>query len=143
VYELPDEARGSQADISDVLGAGKGAQLIGFVIEESVIGAIRFETWRPDLCREGLLHKRLAQPVAQQLTARAIFLLNASALTHPRPGSGLNHLSRSHLMLSSRFPHEPPQPADVLKTSVRFWRSPLLAWTKNGRKVLPAADSPW
>lgn len=55
VYELPDEAAASQDGINDALGAGEGSKLIGFVIEESHIGAIRFETWRPDLCREGLL----------------------------------------------------------------------------------------
>lgn len=73
VYELPVEAQSSQADISDALGAGKGAQLIGFVIEESVIGAIRFETWRPDLCREGLLVRCdvAGQKVLYQITEGA------------------------------------------------------------------------
>lgn len=55
VYELPDEGLPLHNGINDVLGAGRGSRLIGFVIEDSRIGAIRFETWRPDLCREGLL----------------------------------------------------------------------------------------
>ncbi len=41
--------------IAQSLGASPGSELVGFVIEESSIGAIRFETWRPDVCRGGLL----------------------------------------------------------------------------------------
>lgn len=55
VYELPEGAEASQAAINEALGADEGSQLIGFVIEESHIGAVRFETWKPDVCREGLL----------------------------------------------------------------------------------------
>lgn len=55
IYELPDDAEASESDINQALGADASSQLIGFVIEESHIGAVRFETWRPDVCREGLL----------------------------------------------------------------------------------------
>ena len=41
--------------IAESLGASLGSELVGFVIEESMIGAIRFETWRPDVCNDGLL----------------------------------------------------------------------------------------
>jgi hypothetical protein len=40
---------------AETLGANPGAVLLGFVIEESTIGSVRFETWRPDVCREGLV----------------------------------------------------------------------------------------
>jgi len=55
VYELPESRTPTMEAIAETLGASSGSRLVGFVIEESRIGAIRFETWRPDLCREGLL----------------------------------------------------------------------------------------
>lgn len=55
VYDLPADRKVQQAEINAALGADPTSTLIGFVIEESHIGAIRFETWRSDVCREGLL----------------------------------------------------------------------------------------
>lgn len=55
VYELPEAAHATQGSINEALGAEDSSNLIGFVIEESRIGAIRFETWRADMCRAGLL----------------------------------------------------------------------------------------
>ncbi len=40
-------------DIATLLGAQEGQRLVGFVVEDSTIGSIRFETWRHDLVREG------------------------------------------------------------------------------------------
>lgn len=55
VYRLEHAPSLSARDVSRTFGGGDNSSLIGFVIEESSIGAIRFETWRPDLCKEGLL----------------------------------------------------------------------------------------
>lgn len=55
VYPLPADEAPTREEINLALGAGKDASLIGFIVEDSHIGTIRFETWRPDLCREGLL----------------------------------------------------------------------------------------
>lgn len=55
IYEIPQSAIPSEVEINQSMGATKGSTLIGFVVEESRIGTIRFETWRPALCREGLL----------------------------------------------------------------------------------------
>lgn len=41
--------------VEKALGAETGAVLLGFVIEDSTIGTIRFETWRSDVCSEGLV----------------------------------------------------------------------------------------
>ena len=38
-----------------MLGGGKNSKLIGFVDVDSSIGRIRFETWEPLLCKEGLI----------------------------------------------------------------------------------------
>jgi hypothetical protein len=53
VYRL-DSGQVSEAEISQNFGGSNSSVLVGFVIEESSIGSIRFETWRPDRCREGL-----------------------------------------------------------------------------------------
>jgi hypothetical protein len=55
VYELGDTAVDVEGSITQSLRASPGSQLLGFVVEDSEISAIRFETWRPNLCREGLL----------------------------------------------------------------------------------------
>jgi hypothetical protein len=55
VYEIPATVIETLASIAQTLGAGAQSILIGFIIEESHIGIVRFETWRPDLCRQGLL----------------------------------------------------------------------------------------
>jgi hypothetical protein len=41
--------------VAEKLGGKGTSALIGFVIEDSSIGQIRFETWRQDLCRDGLV----------------------------------------------------------------------------------------
>jgi hypothetical protein len=53
LYSLPKST--GLPSIEEALGAKAGAVLLGFVIEDSTIGAIRFETWRSDVCREGLV----------------------------------------------------------------------------------------
>lgn len=55
VYKLPTGVTIPPNAVTEALGGNQGSRLIGFVIEDSHIGAIRFETWRADLCREGLL----------------------------------------------------------------------------------------
>ncbi|MEO8291674.1 MAG: DUF87 domain-containing protein [Actinomycetota bacterium] len=55
VYDLPAGSQSEVGTVATSLGVDPGSQLVGIVIEDSAIGAIRFETWRPDLCREGLL----------------------------------------------------------------------------------------
>lgn len=45
----------SETALTKQLGGGEASILVGFVIEDSRIGAIRFETWRSDMCRDGLL----------------------------------------------------------------------------------------
>jgi hypothetical protein len=70
VYELPEASVPTTAAIAESLGASPGSDLVGFVIEDSRISEIRFETWRPDLCREGLLVSCLVagQKVFYQIT---------------------------------------------------------------------------
>lgn len=41
--------------VAEKLGGKSTSALIGFIIEDSSIGQIRFETWRHDLCCDGLL----------------------------------------------------------------------------------------
>jgi hypothetical protein len=55
VYALAKAGSFSGSEISKRLGGDPSSTLLGFVIEESNIAAIRFETWQPDLCREGML----------------------------------------------------------------------------------------
>ena len=55
VYRMEGTARISEGDVIQHLGGGSGSTLVGFVIEESTISSVRFETWREDRCREGLL----------------------------------------------------------------------------------------
>lgn len=52
LYE-PDTVGIQLAPGAVLLGAGAGQQLVGFVVEDSTIESIRFETWRHDLVREG------------------------------------------------------------------------------------------
>ena len=53
LYPLPVSS--APVSVEEALGAAPGAVLLGFVIEDSTIGTIRFETWRPDVCSEGLV----------------------------------------------------------------------------------------
>lgn len=55
VYEHAADPAATQELITETLGASSASHLIGLVIEDSRIGSIRFETWREDMCREGLL----------------------------------------------------------------------------------------
>ncbi len=55
VYQMTGTNRLSEAEAIREFGGREGSSFVGFVIEESAIGAIRFETWREDRCREGLL----------------------------------------------------------------------------------------
>jgi len=54
VYEAGTEMD-TEAALTKQLGGDESSFLVGFVIEDSKIGAIRFETWRSDMCRDGLL----------------------------------------------------------------------------------------
>lgn len=54
VYE-DSHAFGSEIALTKQLGGEDTSILVGFVIEDSRIGAIRFETRRSDMCRDGLL----------------------------------------------------------------------------------------
>ncbi len=45
----------TSAEISDALGGGVDAQLVGCVVEHSAIQAIRFETQSPECCYDGML----------------------------------------------------------------------------------------
>jgi hypothetical protein len=45
----------TKQDINRQLGGSETSRLIGFVVEDSTISQIRFETWAPDACREGML----------------------------------------------------------------------------------------
>ncbi len=53
LYSLP--AASGQVSVEEVLGASTGSVLLGFIIEDSRIDTIRFETWRSDVCSEGLV----------------------------------------------------------------------------------------
>jgi len=55
VYELPPEDTVDSADVFAALGIGSGERLLGFIVEDSKIATIRFETWDPQACREGML----------------------------------------------------------------------------------------
>ena len=54
VYAL-DERPPDVADVARRCGGAADSTLLGFVIENSSVDHIRFETWRPDVCRQGLL----------------------------------------------------------------------------------------
>src|SRR5439155_8334978 len=55
LYESPPSVQPTEAEISAALGGDPASKLIGFVVEDTTIGQMRFETWRTDFCREGLL----------------------------------------------------------------------------------------
>ncbi len=55
IYEFASRSAPGPDEIAKSLGASEGSELLGFVVEDSRIGAIAFETWRSDVCREGLL----------------------------------------------------------------------------------------
>ena len=53
LYSTPESSEA--VSVERALGADAGAVLLGFVIEDSTIGTIRFESWRSDVCSEGLV----------------------------------------------------------------------------------------
>jgi uncharacterized protein len=53
VYQLATAL--TDQEVATSLGATPSSRLVGFVVEDSSIGELRFETWRPDVCREGML----------------------------------------------------------------------------------------
>ena len=55
VYEIADRFNLSQSDISQKLSGDATSRLIGFVVEESSIGTIRFETLDSESCQEGMV----------------------------------------------------------------------------------------
>jgi uncharacterized protein len=55
VYELPKETVPTDEQLAARLSGEKGSKLLGFVVEGSHILSMKFETWKPELCREGLM----------------------------------------------------------------------------------------
>jgi hypothetical protein len=55
VYDLSERTELTDEKLAALLGGSPRSRLIGFVVEGSSILSIKLETWRPDLCREGLL----------------------------------------------------------------------------------------
>jgi uncharacterized protein len=55
VYEAPTEMTLSESDIAKALGGTDSSQLIGFVVEESQIAQLRFETWSDSACQGKLV----------------------------------------------------------------------------------------
>jgi len=55
LYEPEEAAPLTDAIVSGSLGGGTTSRLVGFVIEESTIADIRFETWDELACREGMV----------------------------------------------------------------------------------------
>lgn len=53
----PDQerTRPTEEEMASSLGGGKNSRLVGFVVEGSSIGRIRFETLDPDTCHDGML----------------------------------------------------------------------------------------
>ena len=69
VYEAPPKYRISSGEVAPLAGGDESSTLIGFVVEGSTIGKIRFETWDYTLCREGMLvWCRLEERVFYQVT---------------------------------------------------------------------------
>jgi hypothetical protein len=55
VYEIADKYRFSESEISQRLSGDATSRLIGFVVEDSSIGTIRFETLDSETCQEGMV----------------------------------------------------------------------------------------
>jgi hypothetical protein len=55
VYEIADRFRLSESEIAQKLSGDATSRLIGFVIEDSSIGTIKFETIDSDSCQEGMV----------------------------------------------------------------------------------------
>jgi hypothetical protein len=55
VYEIEDKFRLSESEISEKLSGDANSRLIGFVVEDSSIGTIRFETLDSETCQEGMV----------------------------------------------------------------------------------------
>lgn len=55
ILDVPKAQRPSDAELSSLLGGDATCPLIGFVVEGSEIGSIRFEIWDPLQCEEGQL----------------------------------------------------------------------------------------
>lgn len=55
VYEDANAEPLTQVQLSQLLGGSATSKLVGFIIEDSEIGHVRFETWDPSSCSEGML----------------------------------------------------------------------------------------
>ena len=55
LYDHDAEATGVEDAITSHLGGEKTSKLVGFVVEDSRIAQMRFETWDPDACSEGMI----------------------------------------------------------------------------------------
>ena len=55
IYLPKPEERPDPLAIAKALGVPEGSRMIGFVVEDSDIGTIRFETWEQSFCQEGAL----------------------------------------------------------------------------------------
>jgi uncharacterized protein len=89
LYE-PDAAGIELGNVATLLGAKPTQQLVGFVVEDSTIGSIRFETWRHDAVREGsMVTVRVGEDtVAYQVTMAAT---REESLEAQRLGSQVAH----------------------------------------------------
>ena len=55
IYDVDENAKVSDADVSEALGGGSTSKLVGFIVEDSTISEIKFEIWNPKACWEGML----------------------------------------------------------------------------------------
>jgi len=55
MYDVDEDTKISDADVSEALGGGSTSKLVGFIVEDSTISEIKFEIWDPKVCWEGML----------------------------------------------------------------------------------------
>jgi len=55
IYDDPSRVENVDTHIATHMGGSPNSKLVGFVVEDSEIGQIRFETWDPAACCEGML----------------------------------------------------------------------------------------
>jgi len=70
IYDYPDK----EAKAAQWLGGSATSKLVGFIVEDSDIGQIRFETWDPSSCTEGML-------VWCQLNGKKVFYQIVNGIT--------------------------------------------------------------
>lgn len=55
VYDDTGDQESPMVAAGELLGGSGTSKLVGFIVEDSEIGQIRFETWDPAACQEGML----------------------------------------------------------------------------------------